>query len=546
MGSELRRPLGIAIVGGLIFSQMLTLYTTPVVYLYLDRFRLRWARLRQGAPGGIRPRRNASLNGMRTNSRKGLWRRCVAVVLAATTAACAVGPNYKKPAVPAPAAFKEQPVPGEWKQAEPKDTAARGKWWEVFGDPLLNELEEQVSVSNQTLAQAEAQYRGARAAARGARAALFPALTAGASVNRGISSSNRPLTPPGTGSPTVNDFVAPADLTYEIDVWGRIRRSVEANVASAQASAADLESARLLLHAELAVDYFLLRGQDAEKQLLDTTAGAYEKALDLTVNRYNQGVVSGVDVAQARTQLYSTRAQAVDLSILRAQLEHAIAILVGKPPSELAIPPAPDPGKVPFIPGAVPSELLERRPDIAAAERRVASANAQVGVATAAFFPTLMLAVTGGFEAASVSKWFNWPSRFWSLGASVLGTIFDGGKRKAATEQAVANFDAAVALYRQAVLNAFLEVEDNAAALRLLAEEAALQADAVTAAEKALTLARDRYQGGITTYLEVVTAQNTALINERVSVEIATRRMTAAVNLVKALGGGWRATDLPN
>lgn len=483
---------------------------------------------------------------MPTSLRKVLWRRSLAVLLAATTAACAVGPNYKKPAIEAPPAFKEQPVPGEWKPAAPADAASRGKWWEVFGDPLLNELEEQVSISNQTLAQAEAQYRGARAAVRGARSALFPALTAGASATRGVSSVNRPLTVAGISSPTVNDFLAPADLTYEIDVWGRIRRSVEANVASAQASAADLETARLSLQAELAVDYYLLRGQDAEKQLLDTTATAYEKALDLTVNRYNQGVVSGVDVAQARTQLYTTRAQAVDLAILRAQLEHAIAILVGKAPSELTIAPASDAGKLPSIPREVPSELLERRPDIAASERRVASANAQVGVAEAAFFPTLMLAVSGGFEAATVSKWFNWPSRFWSIGASVLGTVFDGGKRRAATEQAVANYDAAVAVYRETVLNAFLEVEDNAAALRLLAEEDALQADATTAAEKALTLARDRYTGGITTYLEVVTAQNTALSNERVSVEIATRRMTAAVNLVKALGGGWRATDLPD
>jgi NodT family efflux transporter outer membrane factor (OMF) lipoprotein len=483
---------------------------------------------------------------MLTSFRAGLWRRTVAVLLAVTTAACTVGPNYKKPTVPVPAAFKEQPVPGEWKQAEPKDAASRGKWWEVFGDPVLNGLEEQVSVSNQTLAQAEAQFRGARAAARGSRAALFPALTAGASADRSRSSANRPGAVPGVTPPTVNDFQAPLDLTYEIDVWGRIRRSIESNVASAQASAADLESARLFLHAELAIDYFLLRGQDAQKQVLDTTAAAYEKALDLTLNRYNQGVVSGVDVAQARTQLYATRAQAVDLSISRAQLEHSIAILVGRPPSELAIDPAPEPGKVPLIPGAVPSELLERRPDIAAAERRVASANAQVGVATAAFFPTLLLAVTGGFEAASVAKWFNWPSRFWSLGAEVLGTVFDGGKRKAASEQAMANFDATVAAYRQDVLNAFLEVEDNAAALRLLEKEAALQEDAVTAAERALTLARDRYQGGITTYLEVVLAQGSALVNERVAVEIATRRMTASVNLIKALGGGWRSTDLPN
>jgi NodT family efflux transporter outer membrane factor (OMF) lipoprotein len=445
--------------------------------------------------------------------------------------------------------FKEQPAeapaPGEWKTAQPKDDASRGKWWEVFGDPLVNDLEEQVTVSNQTIAQAEAQFRGARAAARGARSALFPTLTAGALAGRSLSSSNRSSAVPGVQPPTVNDFQAPLDLTYEIDVWGRIRRSLEANVASAQASAADLENVRLFLHAELASDYFLLRGLDAQKQLLDTAAAAYQKALDLTVNRYNQGVVSGVDVAQAQTQLFSTRAQAVDLAVSRAQLEHAIAILVGRAPGDFAIAPSPGGGTPPPIPAAVPSELLERRPDIAASERRVASANAQVGVAKAAFFPTLLLAATGGFEAASIARWFNWPSRFWSLGASLIGTVFDGGKRKAASEQAVASYDAAVAVYRQDVLTAFLEVEDNLAALRLLSEEAALQADAVTAAERALTLARNRYQGGITTYLEVVVAQSVALTNERVSVEIATRRMTASVNLVKALGGGWRASDLP-
>jgi NodT family efflux transporter outer membrane factor (OMF) lipoprotein len=479
----------------------------------------------------------------------GLGRRALAAGLAFATGACAVGPDYKRPAAPVPQAFKEQPAeapaPGEWKTAQPKDDASRGKWWEIFGDPLVNDLEEQVTVSNQTIAQAEAQFRAARAAARGARSALFPTLTAGASAERSRASGNRSAAAPDLPMPTVNDFQAPLDLTYEIDVWGRIRRSLEANVASAQASAADLQSVRLSLHAALAADYFLLRGLDAQKQLLDTAAAAYEKALDLTVNRYNQGVVSGVDVAQAQTQLFSTRAQAVDLAVSRAQFEHAIAILVGKAPGDFAIAPSSGAGTPPPIPAAVPSELLERRPDIAASERRVASANAQVGVAKAAFFPTLLLAATGGFEAASIAKWFNWPSRFWSLGASLLGTVFDGGKRKAASAQAVANYDAAVAVYRQDVLTAFLEVEDNLAALRLLSEEAALQADAVTAAERALTLAKNRYQGGITTYLEVVVAQSVALTNERVSVEIATRRMTATVNLVKALGGGWRATDLP-
>lgn len=479
----------------------------------------------------------------------GLGRQALAAGLAFATAACAVGPGYKRPTAAVPLTFKERPAeapaPGEWKTAQPRDDASRGRWWEIFGDPVLNGLEERVDVSNQTIAQVEAQFRGARAAARGARSAFFPTLTAGAIVDRSRVSQNRPSAVPGVPPPTVNDLVAPVDLTYEIDVWGRIRRSVEANVASAQASAADLQSTRLSLHAELAVDYFLLRGFEAEERLLDTAAAAYEKALALTVNRYDQGVVSGVDVAQAQTQLYSTRAQAVDLSLTRAQLEHAIAILVGKVPGDFVIAPAPGGGAPPPIPVALPSELLERRPDIAGAERLVAAANAQVGVAKAAFFPTLLLAATGGFEAASVAKWFSWPSRFWSLGGSLLGTVFDGGKRKAASEQAVAAYDAAVASYRESVLEAFLEVEDNLAALRILAEEAALQADAATAAERALTLARNRYQGGITTYLEVVVAQATALSNERADVQIATRRMTASVNLVKALGGGWRASDLP-
>lgn len=479
----------------------------------------------------------------------GRLRRALAAALAFSTAACALGPDYKRPEVTVPAAFKERPaetpVPGEWKTAQPQDDASRGRWWEVFGDPLLNDLEERVNVSNQTIAQTEARFRGARAAARGSRSALFPALTAGASAGRSLSSSNRSSSAPGAQAPTVNDFQVPLDLTYELDVWGRIRRSVEANTASAQASAADLENVRLLLRAELATDYFQLRGLDAQRALLDSAAAAYDKALELTVNRYNQGVVSGVDVAQAQTQLYATRAQAVDLAVLRAQLEHAIAILLGRPPSEFAIAPSPDAGTPPPVPVALPSELLERRPDIATSERLVASANAQVGVAAAAFFPTLVLAASGGFEAASIAKWFNWPSRFWSIGAALLGTVFDGGKRKAASAQAVANYEAAVAGYRQDVLNAFLEVEDNLAALRLLGQEAALQADAVKASERALTLAHNRYQGGITTYLEVVVAQSQALTNERVAVEIATRRMTATVNLIKALGGGWRASELP-
>ena len=471
---------------------------------------------------------------------------CLLFALAALgLAACAVGPNYKRPEAPVPVAFKEAPAegpaPGEWKKAEPRDAASRGKWWELYGDPVLNQLEEQVAVGSQTIALAVANYEASRAVARGARSAFFPQVSAGASVNR-----QYPVLASGTTQPTTaNTFSASGDVSWELDVWGRIRRSLEANVAGAQASAADLESARLLTQAEVAADYFALRGFEEQKQLLDSTVEAYEKALELTLKRYRQGVVSGVDVAQAETQLYSTRTQAADLELSRLETEHAIAVLLGVPPAGFSVPPPQTEKIPPAIPLTLPSELLERRPDIAAAERRVASANAQVGVAEAAFFPTLLLAATGGFEAASIAKWFNWPSRFWSLGASLVGTIFDAGKRKAATEQAVAFYDGSVATYRQTVLSAFQDVEDNLAALRLLAEESRLQKDAVAAARRSLTLARNRYEGGITTYLEVVTAQTADLLNERAAVIIETQRMTASVNLIKALGGGWKASDLP-
>jgi len=469
----------------------------------------------------------------------------VTILAALGAASCAVGPNYKRPEAPIPAAFKESatpaPAPEEWKKAQPRDGEARGKWWEIYGDPVLNDLEEQVSVGNQTIALAAANFEASRAVARGARSAFFPQVTAGGSVQR-----NYPVLPQGATQPTTgNSFSASGDVSWELDVWGRIRRSVEANVTESQATAADLEGVRLSTHAELAADYFALRGFEDQKKLVDESVEAYQKALELTVKRYRQGVVSGVDVAQAETQLYSTRTQSADLELSRAQTEHAIAVLLGRPPAGFAVPPRQVEWNPPAIPVALPSELLERRPDIAGAERRVASANAQVGVAEAAFFPTLLLAASGGFEAASIARWFNWPSRFWSLGASLVGTVFDAGKRKAATEQAVAFYDGSVASYRQTVLFAFQDVEDNLAALRQLSEESRFQADAVTAARRSVTLARNRYEGGITTYLEVVTAQTTDLLNERAAVIIETQRMTASVNLIKALGGGWQASDLP-
>jgi NodT family efflux transporter outer membrane factor (OMF) lipoprotein len=474
-------------------------------------------------------------------------------LLAALAAACMVGPNYRRPPASAPAAFKEAP-PAGWKAAQPRDATARGKWWEVFGDPQLNALEEQVAVSNQSIAQAAAQYRAARAAAWGARAGLFPTVTAGASATRARGSSRTsaaapsgataPTTPAATSS-TSSLYQVPVDFSYELDVWGRVRRLIESNVSTAQASAADLETIRLSLQAELATDYFTLRGLDAQKQLLDSTATAYQKALELTTNRYNQGVASGVDVAQAQTQLETTRAQSIDTEVQRDQLEHAIAVLTGRAPAELTLALAPIGVLPPEVPLTLPSELLERRPDVAAAERRAAAANAQIGVQQAAYYPTISLTAAAGFESSTLAKLFSWPSRFWSLGASAVETLFNGGARQAAVAQAEATYDATVAAYRQQVLTAFQEVEDSLSTLRVLEAESAQQAAAVAAAERSLKLANNRYQGGITTYLEVITAQSAALANERTAFDIQTRRMTAAVSLVKALGGGWTTAELP-
>lgn len=479
------------------------------------------------------------------------------------TSACTVGPKYSKPTTPAPPAFKEA-LPPEfkeaniWKPGEPRDDKLRGKWWEVYNDPQLNALEEQVNVSNLNIAQSEAQFRQARAAVRIARADLFPTVTAGASASRTHSTSNRgngvasATTGAGgtgavsIGSGTRGDFQIPVDASYEFDAWGRVRNTIAANIDTAQASAADLETVRLSMHTELATDYFTLRGIDAQKDLLDRTIVAYQKALELTNDRHNQGIASGVDVEQARTQLETTRAQAADLGVQRAQMEHAIAVLTGKPPAELSIVGAPLKDQPPAIPVAVPSELLERRPDIASAERHVASANAQIGVAMAAFYPTISLSAAAGLESNSLTTLVQWPSRFWSIGGSLLQTVFDAGKRRAVTDQARAAHDATVAAYRLSVITAFQDVEDNLAALRVLSDEAKIQDIAVKSAERSLELANYRYKGGITTYLEVITAQSVALSNERTAVDLLSRRMMASVALIKALGGGWENSTLPS
>jgi len=472
-----------------------------------------------------------------------------AAAAALLTAGCAVGPNYVRPSAPVPPVFKEAPPgqrPEDWKAAQPSDAAPRGPWWEVFGDPDLDALEAAVDAANQDVARAEANYHVARALARGARADLFPALTVSPAVTIARSRTGAgQATGTGTGGHTTV-YEVPFDLSWEADVFGRIRRNLESNVAAAQATAADLEGVRLSLHAELAMDWFLLQGLDAQKRLLDDAVAGYARALQLNRNRHEQGIVSGVDVAQAETQLETTRVESTDLEVDRAQLEHAIAVLTGRPPADLTIPPTPIHAAPPAIPSLLPSELLERRPDIAAAERRVAAANAQVGVATAAFFPRLLLAASAGWQNASLGSLFSAPSFFWSIGPSLAQTIFSGGRRRAALEQAHGNYDAAVAGYRQSALGAFQEVEDGLAAQRILGTEAEQEAVAVAASERLVAIARNRYQGGITTYLEVVTAETAALANRRSAVELLVRRMTTSVALVKALGGGWDASTLPS
>jgi NodT family efflux transporter outer membrane factor (OMF) lipoprotein len=466
----------------------------------------------------------------------------MAALLVATLSGCmVVGPDYVRPTAITPDAYKE--IDG-WKVAQPKDDVIRDSWWEMFGDPQLNALEPQVSISNQNLAVAEAQYREAQALVREARAAYFPTATIGIGANR---SSPSTTTGSGPASPrvTVSDYSLPLDVSWEIDVWGRIRRTVESNQASAQASAADLESARLSAQAALAQDYFQLRELDAQKQLLTETVAAFEKSLELTRGLYAQGVDSEVDVVQAETQLKTTEAQLISVGVQRAQLEHAIAVLIGQPASEVSIPATPLAGTPPQIPVGVPSDLLERRPDIAAFERLVAAANAQIGVAEAAFYPTVTLNASLGLESSSLGKLSSAASRFWSVGASMSETVFDGGLRRAQTDFARAAYDSSVATYRQTVLTAFQGVEDNLAALRILEQEAGVQDGAVKAAGRSVFLTINQYQAGTVSYLNVVTAQTIALTNELTAIQILGQRMTAAVLLVQALGGGWSVSQLP-
>jgi NodT family efflux transporter outer membrane factor (OMF) lipoprotein len=456
---------------------------------------------------------------------------------------CTIGPKYVRPTTPAPAtdAYKEA---GDFQPAQPNDASPRGNWWGVFQDPKLNDLEKQIDVSNQNLKIAQSQYMQARAAVRYFRGSYYPvvgvnpaASRMGQSQNKGLYSSEEAV--------DYNDFLLPVDISYEPDVWGQVRRTVESARAQAQASAADLATVNLSLHAELAMDYFQLRGLDAEEQLLNSTVEAFQNSVKLTQDRFNGGLASEVDVAQAQTQLETTRAQAIDIAVQRAAFEHAIAVLIGQSASSFTITFSPLLAPPPPMPPGLPSQLLERRPDIAAAERRVDAANAQIGVAKTAYYPSITLAASGGFESSTLTNLLSGPSGLWAFGASALETIFEGGRRHAITAQAQSAFDQSVAEYRQTVLTAFQEVEDNLAAQRILEQEAVTEDAAVAAAQRSLALSNNRYTGGVTSYLEVITAQSAALADERAAADILTRRAVASVLLIKALGGGWDVSKLP-
>jgi NodT family efflux transporter outer membrane factor (OMF) lipoprotein len=471
----------------------------------------------------------------------------LAIGIAVLLVSCTVGPKYAKPTVPMAPAYSEQP-PRQyeesqgWRTAAPSDAMLKGKWWEIFDESELNALEEQVGPANPTLKIAEANYRQARANVQFQRSFRFPTVSVGASITDNKLSANIPT---GLQGLQYGSFTLPISASYDADLWGRIRKSVVAAREQTQASAADLENVKLELQTELASYYFTIRGLDSQKRLLDDTVVAYQKAYDLTNNRYIGGVAAKVEVSQAKTQLNQTQAEEIDLGVQRAQLEHAIAVLTGRPPEGFHVAVAELKDTLPVIPVGVPSQLLERRPDIAASERQVAAANQQIGIAKAAFYPDLVIAAEGGLQAGSFVNWFTWPSRFWSVGPQLAQTIFDAGRRRSQVEISQAAYDATVASYRQTSLTAFQEVEDNLSNLRILEREIAKQHEATQAAENSQELAMNRYKGGLVTYLEVITAQSIALSNERTEVNLMQRRMDASVQLVRALGGGWDTSKLP-
>ncbi|MFI5095631.1 MAG: efflux transporter outer membrane subunit [Candidatus Acidiferrales bacterium] len=472
-------------------------------------------------------------------------------------AGCTVGPKYARPSVQAPAAYKELATrdltqTDQWKSAQPSDGAARGKWWEVFHDSQLNTFEQEADISNQNIAAAVASFFAARAVIREARSQYFPTVATNPSIMNarpsagqfgGVRSGSSSAS--GFTLNSFTDYSAPADASWEPDLWGRVRNTVRGATYAAQASSADLENVRLSVEAELATDYYQLRAQDAMRQVFDATVSAYRESLNLTQVQFKAGIGTDEAVAQAEAQLEATQAQDTNLGVLRAQYEHAIALLVGEPASTFSIPVEPLSANPPAIPAGVPSDLLQRRPDIAASERAMAQANTQIGIAKAAYYPNVTLSATGGFGATSIADWFVWPSRFWSVGPSLAETIFDAGLRRATVQQFQATYDQTVANYRQTVLTAFQQVEDNLAAVRILSQDIQQQDAAVQSAQRSLQEATVRYKAGLDPYLNVITAQMVVLNDQQTAVNFRMQQMVASVQLIKALGGGWDVTQLP-
>ncbi len=477
----------------------------------------------------------------------------LAAVAALALSGCMVGPTYKNPGTPIAPNFKEQPhstpTPGDgWVYGTPQDAALKGDWWTLFGDPQLSALEVQVNTANQTLKAAEANYRASREQVRYNKSFYAPTIGTGPFVGVVRDSANQPYFSDTLENNGEGDLNLPFDLNYEVDLWGRIRRAVQSARAQGQAADADLENARLSLQANLALYYFDARSTDAQLKLVRDTIGAYQQAYDLTEERYTGGAAPQSDVDQAKTQLDTARVLSTDLGVQRTADEHAIAVLIGKPPAAFTLAPDPinlQPPVFPEIPGVLPSQLLERRPDIASQERLMASANEQIGIARAAFYPTLSISAQGGFLGTSALNWFTWPSRFWAVGPTFSETLFDNGRRRANLNTATDNYDQTIANYRQTTLTAFQQVEDNLAALRILETEAQQQHETTAAAEQTLDLFNIRYQGGVDTYLQVITSQTAELNNQRNDIDIMRRRLDASVLLIKALGGGWNTTQLP-
>jgi NodT family efflux transporter outer membrane factor (OMF) lipoprotein len=465
----------------------------------------------------------------------------VMLCAASSLTACVGPPRYAVPSVPIPPAYKESPhVASELQPAQPRDQVPRQGWWEVFGDAQLDGLESQMTGHNPTIAEAEARVREARAVLRQDRSQYFPVVTGTTSVTKSAGGTDFRSATGGT----FTDYGLGVGASWEPDFWARVRSTIAAGSASAQAAVGDLENARLSVGADLAADYFQLRSLDAEMALFEQTIDAYQRAATLTQNQYDAGIVSRADVEQANTQLASAQAQLIDVRLQRAQLEHAIAVLIGEPPAMLSLPSMPLGGDPPDVPSDVPSRILERRPDIAAAERRVAAANAQIGVASAAFFPSVTLGGSVGFQATHLVDWLSWPTRVWSVGPALALTLFDGGARRAAKEHAVASYDETAGAYRQTVLSAFQDVEDNLAAEHLLADEAERAQAAVNAAQRSLDISLNQYRAGLVSYLQVATQQTALLTSQRAAVSLTERRFVAAVQLVRALGGGWDARTL--